>query len=440
MPASDELPAGWPGICTLPYDADLKKAGRIDASVQHNSNNSVTAVFSRKSPPVFLSLAELQAQEPRLYGRMRFEGSLEAQFRSEPDTARRRARHHLIITLLLVVLAAPIYGREIVNSTGTLQYALRWLEFGLLVPGLLISWLWLRRTEDPTEEAHALMLGAVVGTCGLMALSFLARLHGANLPAIIASVYITAVFLIGRPPLRLWLPVSAVLMVLYVVAQILLLVSDSAARFDLMLQILLYIISALAAYYLEFSIRVAWLKMRMLEAVARTDPLTGVLNRRGFDECFEGLYHAAEVDQRPMALILIDLDHFKPLNDHYGHDYGDACLQAVGQMLRQFATKSGDLAARFGGEEFVLCLSERDAEATQCDCQALLDDLKLLNIENKGSAIADTVTASLGAVCFIPDPGVRWPDVIRQADGLLYEAKHGGRNRYVFKDLSLNGD
>lgn len=406
----------------------------------HNSTNQVTAVLTRNPPPVFLSLAELQAQEPRLYGRMRFDGALETQFSAEPDAARRRARHHLIISLLFVVLATPFYGREIVDASAPLLNTLRWLEFGYLAPGLLLSWLWLRRTAHPVDEARALLLGAVVGTSGLMALSFLARLHGANLPAIIAPVFITAVFLIGRPPLRLWLPVSGLLMVVDVAAQVLLLDSDSTTRFDLMLQLLLYLIAALAAYYLEYSIRVAWLKMRMLEAVARTDPLTGVLNRRGFDECFEGLYHAAELDQRPMALILVDLDHFKPLNDHYGHDYGDACLQAVGQMLRQFATHPGDLAARFGGEEFVLCLSERDAVTTQQACRSLLADLRLLNIENKGSEIADTVTASLGAVCFIPDPGVRWPDVIRQADGLLYEAKRGGRNRFVFKDLSLDGD
>lgn len=389
---------------------------------------------------MLLSLGELQAQEPRLYGRMRFSEPLEAQFIAEPEPARRRARHHLIIALLIAVLATPLYGAQILDATPRLLDALRWLEFGFLVPGLLISWLWLRRTEHPADEAHALLLGAVVGTSGLMALSFFAQLEGADLPGIIAPVLITAVFLIARAPLDRWLPVSALLMLLDLAAQIAFLESDRAARFDWILQVLLYFIAALAAYYLEFSMRGSWLKMRMLEAVARTDPLTGVLNRRGFDECFEGLYHEAEADQRPMALILVDLDHFKPLNDHYGHDYGDACLQAVGQMLRQFATQPGDLAARFGGEEFVLCLSDRNAEATQRDCEHLLADLRLLNIENQGSAIAETVTASLGAVCFIPDPGVRWPDVIRQADGLLYEAKRSGRNRFVFKDLSADGD
>lgn len=390
--------------------------------------------------PRFLSLAELQAQEPRLYGRMRFDPLLESQFAAEPDEPRRRSRRHLLVALLLIVLATPLYGGNLVDASGQLLQTLRWIEFGYLAPGIFLAWLWLRQTQNPVSEGRALILGAVIGSSGLAALSLAANLEGMPIPGIIAVLYIAAVFLIGRPPLLWWLPLSAVLMLAIVIAQYCLLPANAAARFDLLLQIALYLIAALAAYYLEFSIRVAWLKMRMLEAVARTDPLTGVLNRRGFDECFEGLYHEAEYDREPMALVLVDLDHFKPLNDHYGHDYGDACLQAVGQMLRQFVRQPGDLAARFGGEEFVLCLSERDAVATRRACEALLEDLRLLNIENQGSQIADNVTASLGAVCFVPDPGVRWPDVIRQADALLYEAKRGGRNRYVFRDLSSDGD
>lgn len=395
---------------------------------------------NRIQRPLLLSVAELQAQEPRLYGRMRFEEVLEAHFNAEPDSARRRARDHLLSALLIVVLATPLYGREIIDSSDGLLHVLRWLEFGFLAPGVMISWLWLKNSQQPVGEAHALLLGAVVGTSGLMALSFMSRLYGADLPAMIGPVFITAVFLIGRPPLHLWLPASALLMALDLAAQILLLESDSASRFDLVLQSLLYVIAALAAYYLEFNTRLAWLKMRMLEAVARTDPLTGVLNRRGFDECFEGLYQEAQAERRPMALMLMDLDYFKPLNDHYGHDYGDDCLQAVGRMLGQFAISERDLSARFGGEEFVLCLSDRSADAAEQDCRNLLAALRALNIENQGSEIAGIVTGSVGAVCFIPDPGVRWPDIIRQADGLLYEAKRSGRNRLMFRDLSADGD
>jgi len=162
---------------------------------------------------------------------------------------------------------------------------------------------------------------------------------------------------------------------------------------------------------------------RRLEQLSRTDPLTGLANRRYFMAVLEEAFAAAVSDGAPLALLMLDIDHFKRLNDSRGHQAGDAVLATLGDLLLD-----GDgFAARYGGEEFAIVLMERDlTDATRIAwefCRQVadmsfdppLDDLK--------------VTASLG-VAAIPHPSIETLNqLIREADDALYRAKHAGRNR-----------
>lgn len=386
-------------------------------------------------PISHFSVSELQAEEPRLYGRLRFSQILEQAFEKEPDETARRGRRIVLLVPALLMLAAPLYGRELFDTPASVLAIYRLLELGLIAPACLIALWVISKSRSPRVVDWALIAGCAVCSIGLIAMSLVGTAVGHDHPAMLSVIYLSAVFVIARPKFLRWTPVAAAVAMVLVVGQTMIQPAPADLAIQMVLQLTLLLIMCYASYLLELSKRQAWLKLRMLEAVARTDPLTGVLNRRGFDECFEDIYYKAAKQGQSIGLILVDLDYFKPLNDLYGHDYGDACLQAVGQMLRQFTADHIDLAARFGGEEFVLCLCDQSDQETRASCEQLLEDLRLLNIQNKGSKILDRVTASIGAVSFTPKPEVRWPAVIRRADALLYEAKHGGRNCYRFEAL-----
>jgi diguanylate cyclase (GGDEF)-like protein len=161
-----------------------------------------------------------------------------------------------------------------------------------------------------------------------------------------------------------------------------------------------------------------------LRSTARTDSLTGMLNRRGFEERFDLEIERAARTAEPFALVLGDIDHFKALNDEHGHIAGDEALAAIGEALRA-ECRTIDTAARIGGEEFALLLpgtgSGEGFEAAE-------------RLREAVGAVAGpsgaSLTISFGVVEH-PAHGATWPDLMRRADAALYEAKAGGRNRTV---------
>jgi len=159
------------------------------------------------------------------------------------------------------------------------------------------------------------------------------------------------------------------------------------------------------------------LRTQRLRRTAAKDPLTGLLNRGMFDELAEAELARSRRHERPLSIILLDIDHFKLFNDTYGHIVGDEVLRAVADMLR--SGRQSDLAARYGGEEFILLLPETDTQAASDHAEHLRETIA-----------ASTVTVSIG-VAGVPDDGTDLRTVIDRADYRLYEAKAGGRNRTV---------
>ena len=163
-----------------------------------------------------------------------------------------------------------------------------------------------------------------------------------------------------------------------------------------------------------------------LEQRALIDQLTGVANRRGFDETLARRWQAALHDGRPLLLMLIDVDHFKQFNDHYGHGAGDDCLRRIGAMLKSGFTQSGQFPARIGGEEFALLA---DAGDTQALARRLLHAVHDLAIPHAYSAVSSQVTISVGAIVVTPAARAAPRTALEAADRLLYDAKRTGRNR-----------
>lgn len=161
-----------------------------------------------------------------------------------------------------------------------------------------------------------------------------------------------------------------------------------------------------------------------LELQAQTDALTGVLNRRALEMAADRDISACRRRGTPLALLAIDLDHFKRLNDTYGHAAGDAMLAASSRLLQR-SLRSTDLLARFGGEEFIAVLPDRDGNRALEIAERLRSKLEELQVPFEGQMLR--VTASFG-VASLSDPGDSWADMQRRADRALYAAKQGGRN------------
>jgi diguanylate cyclase (GGDEF)-like protein len=167
-----------------------------------------------------------------------------------------------------------------------------------------------------------------------------------------------------------------------------------------------------------------------LRALILVDALTGVANRRAFDERLDAEWRRCSRSGLPVALMLVDIDHFKLYNDHYGHPGGDATLVQVAGAMRRAAGRGQDLVARYGGEEFAILLPQLDAQGAGGVARRLMAELDHMAIPHAASPTAPHLTASMGIACMVPGEHSFPADLIQVADALLYQAKAGGRNRY----------
>ena len=168
-----------------------------------------------------------------------------------------------------------------------------------------------------------------------------------------------------------------------------------------------------------------------VNSLARIDGLTGIPNRRTFDDLLNNeMKRCARLNQ-PICLAIVDLDHFKLLNDTYGHQAGDNCLVEIGKLMKLFANRPGDICARYGGEEFALVWSNIPLENSEALANKLLEKIAGLNIPNAKSPTESYLTTSIGLAEIIPDKSSKSGNLIAKADALLYKAKESGRNRVM---------
>lgn len=380
------------------------------------------------------SLTELEALLPQLYGRMRLPPAMEKSFRHDYYHSAHRGRFYLQLVPLVLFGLAPLYGRGLFGTPEILLPLVRALELWVIVPVMALAAIFtLIRALQPLSDAATLGAGMVL-VIAMTTISALGETAGWRFPAYLGPVYLTAMFVIARLPFRRLLVCATLTMLAVISEQVWLLGNHFAMRFEIYGQISVFAIGAFGGYLLELNHRTAWLRLRMLETTSRTDPLTGIFNRRGFDEALDLAFRLALRQRKALSVLLFDVDYFKALNDRYGHEYGDSCLQTIGHFLRQFARRPLDLVARYGGEEFVLVLYDCTHENAQKKCADLLREIDLLNIENFGSAVSRNLSISIGAVVVDPQQGLTPAEILRKADKALYAAKANGRNRYEFAE------
>lgn len=168
-----------------------------------------------------------------------------------------------------------------------------------------------------------------------------------------------------------------------------------------------------------------------LAQLSVTDSLTGLANRRSFNQFLQREWLREQRERQPFAVIMIDIDHFKRYNDHYGHLEGDICLQKVALALQGALCRAGDLLARYGGEEFIAILPHTDDHGASDLAADFHSRVRELRIPHADSPVAPIVTISIGIASVIPRQGLSPERAVAMADEALYKAKQSGRNQSI---------
>ncbi|MBN2645626.1 MAG: diguanylate cyclase [Desulfuromonadaceae bacterium] len=178
-------------------------------------------------------------------------------------------------------------------------------------------------------------------------------------------------------------------------------------------------------------IRVREKAQRALMELSEKDPLTELANRRKFNACYQQEWQAGQREQRPLSLLMIDIDFFKNFNDNYGHPAGDKILQIISSVLKDLVLRPRDLVARYGGEEFICLLPDTPSDAATTLAEKLRKTVQALHIKHEFSITDRNMTISVGVATTIPGQADEAQTLLSQADQALYAAKNQGRNQVV---------
>ena len=171
-----------------------------------------------------------------------------------------------------------------------------------------------------------------------------------------------------------------------------------------------------------------------LEQLSITDSLTGLYNRRYFDEIINQEWNRGLRSNNPLSCILLDIDYFKNYNDLYGHQAGDQCLKDISLVMKDTFRRAGDMVARYGGEEFIVLMSDTSKEGVKAAMTLFQQELEKLKIPHHDSDINEYVTISAGMVNQAPSRDESIESFIRKADKALYQAKSAGKNQWVMHE------
>ena len=177
------------------------------------------------------------------------------------------------------------------------------------------------------------------------------------------------------------------------------------------------------------------IKNDMLEKLSMYDGLTNIRNRRFFDETFEKTFSEIKRDKKSLAVLMIDIDFFKPYNDNYGHGQGDETLRKVAKALEKTIKRASDFVARYGGEEFVILLKDINKDGVEAVANNLLNAVRELKITHEFSKIENYVTVSIGASFYNSNSDITKLELLLKADETLYSVKNSGRNNFAILEV-----
>ncbi len=372
-------------------------------------------------------------QLKRGFAKLRFAGLLEKDFRDfYVQQNLPRARLSGLIALILV-LAVTCIDLVLGAATGA---ELNTLRLGVLCPlvaviAIAISLPTARRYYTEVASVGVTLIGFVVTY-----IAHLAALQGASyVLAGLVLVILYACLFLGLL-FNLAIGIATLLVLTHFVMGVVLELPLNQLYYMTAILGAAAVIGGISTYNLEHALRTNFLETRLLNTLAERDGLTGLYNRRIFDEYIGRVWRQSQREDVALEIIFIDIDYFKIYNDLHGHQAGDDCLKKVATSIARCAKRPFDFLARYGGEEFVLVLyGPPDDYARSLPEQIRCDVMDLL-IPHAGSEAAKYVTVSVGVALARAGSTRSLNGAIQTADEAMYQAKREGRNRVVFKDTN----
>jgi diguanylate cyclase (GGDEF)-like protein len=383
-------------------------------------------------------LSYLRRTWSRVVSPIRFDGALETGFRTYFDRMGRSSRSELWLIMLVVITVVLIGNRVLLNVPHDVLPLGRFLVIGVLIPMVLR---WLSGDRSPLRKwSSILFIASVYIDIGaMMALRIVGLDNGIDVVPLVMPIAVLMSLIVVQIRFMVLAPAILLGLVALIGVELWAFETDSNGLFDVAAATALVTVALTAAYNLERWTRIGWLRQRELDVLTKTDPLTGLANRRHFGEVLRSTIVSAGQRDSAVALMILDLDHFKTYNDQYGHPAGDRCLAAVGEYLATAAGTAG-FVARLGGEEFAILWFDGSPVATRGE--QLRRGLSDITLEPLPGTMV-TITASAGLASMRPgnsavDSVVS--DLFARADTALYQAKHAGRDSLaVFAGQRLRG-
>jgi diguanylate cyclase (GGDEF)-like protein len=372
----------------------------------------------------------------RAIARLKFRPEIEADFRAyylARNLPRARWATAIYLTLIALVTAINMRGGMAPLAASLLE-PIYLLRIGVACPALVLI---LAATVFPTLQRHYQWIASVAviasGT-SVMTISGIAAAGGLPqfqmgdvLVIVYATLFLGLLF-------RAVAIVATSLLVAFVSIGMLLGVPPADLSFAAAVIFATALMSVLSALRVERLVRTSFIETQRLNDIAERDGLSGLYNRRMFDNLASRLWAQAQRNRERLQVILVDIDHFKPFNDLYGHQAGDDCIRQVAGIIARAARRPFDFGARYGGEEFALVLYAPSGADPASVAEQIRRDTMALGIPHAHSDAAKTITVSIGSAIAEPGSKRSLAGVIQTADEALYRAKQLGRNRVLHVD------
>lgn len=379
------------------------------------------------------------------YALLRFEPALERRF--VDDTAPERLRLIVRNSVGGALLFAVMLLTDHLMVPDQFQLAM-WLRLGVFVPVCVLGSMAMSTVPSPALREWLVGAGGALAT--LLCLLIVLPSHSMWAPCYVATIAVVVVYINTVQRMRFWPAVVVTGLAIGEHFYAVLRMPGQGNQIAVATTLFLFCVAVggmYCNYCLEKDERHAYLlraRQRSLKARlraanerlsqhARIDPLTGLPNRRHFDEFLQHAWEQAVQRQHGLSLLVIDVDHFKAYNDRYGHQAGDECLRSVAQALADCLRRPSDLVARWGGEEFAVVLSNTEPTMALHIAERMLQAVADLDLPHEDSSCAAVVTVSIGVACANPSSaprdGLGLSQLIHDADVALYNAKASGRNR-----------
>jgi diguanylate cyclase (GGDEF)-like protein len=363
------------------------------------------------------------------FKRLAFPEPLESEFRHQHLLAQHRWVRMSLCIVIGTSLGFHLMDHQVLHATNAVPDFVR---FGLQLPILIILVLATIKRFYMSWYQLAVQIGGPLFGTGTILMAMYAPPENAALVGGRLMLVTFFFFFMSGLRMKQALRGNLIILSMLIAAGLLGLLDTQVATYLSFSTICANVIGTAGAYALEHASRTSFLERKLLVEIAELDGLTRLLNRQTFEARVQDAWRRAISEKRAVTVIMIDVDHFKLYNDHYGHQAGDECLRRVAAAVRAAVQmRPGDFVARYGGEEIIAVLSDRSTDDAKEIAQRIVREVAALDIPHASSMNGPHVSVSVGAATQMPPITSSYDAIVRLADGALYTAKRQGRNQCV---------